>query len=75
MQNEFNLLESVGRGKGRYFTLSRSAYELLKGDMQYERRQLTGMDRKQVQRLVKELEPDGVKVAGREAGTKYIYAP
>lgn len=103
MQNEFNLLESVGRGKGRYFTLSRSAYELLKGDMQYERRQsldkeavkirilsilktdrsltnkeirqLTGMNRKQVQRLIKELEPDGVKVAGKGAGTKYIYAP
>lgn len=103
MQNEFNLLESVGRGKGRYFTLSRSAYELLKGDMQYERRQsldkeavkirilsilktdrnltnkeirqLTGMNRKQVQRLIKELEPDGVKVVGKGAGTKYIYAP
>jgi len=103
MQNEFNLLESVGRGKGIYFTLSRSAYELLKGDMQYERRQsldkeavkirilsilktdrnltnkeirqLTGMNRKQVQRLIKELEPDGVKVVGKGAGTKYIYAP
>ncbi len=103
MQNEFNLLESVGRGKGRYFTLSRSAYELLKGDMQYERRQsldkeavkirilsilktdrsltnkeirqLTGMNQKQVQRLVKELEPDGVKIVGKGAGTKYIYAP
>ncbi|WP_231514876.1 hypothetical protein [Oceanobacillus salinisoli] len=103
MKNEFNLLESVGRGKGRYFTLSRSAYELLKGDMQYERqqsldkeavkirilsilkidrsltnkeiRQLTGMNRKQVQRLIKELELDDVKVVGRGAGTKYIYAP
>ena len=85
MQNEFKLIESIGRGKGRYYTLSRSAYELLKGDMQYERqqsldkeavkirvlsilkkdrdrsltnkeiRQLTGMNRKQVQRLIKEL--------------------
>lgn len=103
MQNDFNLIESFGRGKGRYFTLSRSAYELLKGDMQYERRQgldkeavkirilsilktdrsltnkdirqLTGMNRKQVQRLVKELEADGLKVIGKGAGTKYIYAP
>ena len=105
MQNEFKLIESIGRGKGRYYTLSRSAYELLKGDMQYERqqsldkeavkirvlsilkkdrdrsltnkeiRQLTGMNRKQVQRLIKELEPDGVKVVGRGAGTKYIYSP
>ncbi len=39
MQNEFNLLVSIGRGKGRYFTLSRSAYELLKGELQYERQQ------------------------------------
>ncbi|ARK28663.1 RNA-binding domain-containing protein [Halalkalibacter krulwichiae] len=103
MQNEFNLLESIGRGKGRYFTLSRSAYKLLKGELQYERqqildkeavkirilsilktdrsltnkeiRQLTGMNQKQVQRLVKELEPDGVKIVGKGAGTKYIYSP
>lgn len=103
MQNEFNLLESIGRGKGRYFTLSRSAYRLLKGELQYERqqildkeavkirilsilktdrsltnkeiRQLTGMNQKQVQRLVKELEPDGVKIVGKGAGTKYIYSP
>lgn len=103
MHNEFNLLESIGRGKGRYFTLSRNAYEMLKGEMKYERQQrldkeavkirilsilktdrsltnkeirlLTGMNRKQVQRLIQELEPDGVKVIGRGAGTKYIYSP
>ncbi|WP_407271896.1 RNA-binding domain-containing protein [Radiobacillus sp. PE A8.2] len=103
MQNEFNLLESIGRGKGRYFTLSRTAYELLKGELQYERQQildkeavkirilsilktdrsltnkeirkLTGMNQKQVQRLIKELEPDGVKIVGKGAGTKYIYSP
>ncbi len=103
MLNEFNLLESIGRGKGRYFTLSRSAYKLLKGELQYERqqvldkeavkirilsilktdrsltnkeiRQLTGMNQKQVQRLVKELESDGVKIVGKGAGTKYIYSP
>jgi ATP-dependent DNA helicase RecG len=103
MHNEFNLLESIGRGKGRYFTLSRNAYEMLKGEMKYEQkqsldkeavkirilsilktdrsltnkeiRQLTGMNRKQVQRLIQELEPDGVKVIGRGAGTKYIYSP
>ena len=39
-----------------------------------EIRQLTGMNRKQVQRLIQELEPDGVKVIGRGAGTKYIYS-
>ncbi|WP_078060181.1 MULTISPECIES: hypothetical protein [Gracilibacillus] len=38
-----------------------------------EIRQLTGMNRKQVQRLIKELEHDGVKVVGRGAGTKYTY--
>ncbi len=31
------------------------------------------MNRKQVQRLIKELEHDGVKVVGRGAGTKYTY--
>lgn len=102
MFNDFNLLESVGRGKGRYYTLSRKAYELLKENMKYERqqsldkeavkvrvlsilkertltnkeiRQLTGMNSKQVQRLIKELEPDGVEVKGRGAGTKYLYNP
>lgn len=33
---------------------------------------MTGMTNKQVQRIIKELEPDGVKVTGRGAGTKYI---
>lgn len=40
-----------------------------------EIRQLTGMNSKQVQRLIKELEPDGVEVKGRGAGTKYLYNP
>ncbi|SFE75278.1 ATP-dependent DNA helicase RecG [Alteribacillus iranensis] len=101
MQNEFHLLEAVGRGKGRYFTLSRNAYEILKGDLEYERqqsldkeavkirvlsilktgrsltnkevRQLTGMNRKQVHRMIQELKTNGVQVIGKGAGTKYIY--
>lgn len=102
MYNDFNLLESVGRGKERYYTLSRNAYELLKENMRYERqqsldkeavkirilsilkertlsnkeiRQITGMNSKQVQRLIKELESDGVEIAGRGPGIKYIYNP
>ncbi len=38
LANEMNLIESVGRGKGRYYTLSKSTYELLKGNMTYELR-------------------------------------
>ena len=37
-----------------------------------EIRQMTGMTSKQVQRLIKELETDGVKITGHGAGTKYI---
>lgn len=33
---------------------------------------MTGMTDKQVQRIIKELEPDGVKITGRGARTKYI---
>jgi ATP-dependent DNA helicase RecG len=33
------------------------------------------MNSKQVQRLIKELESDGVEVTGRGAGTKYVYNP
>lgn len=33
------------------------------------------MNQKQVQRLVKEMEPDGVKVVGKGVGTQYIYSP
>ncbi len=99
MNNEFNLIEPIGRGKGRYYTLTRYAYSLLEEDMKYERqqsldkeaikirilsilkernltnkeiRQMTGMTDKQVQRVIKELEPDGVNVIGRGAGTKYV---
>lgn len=98
MNNEFNLIEPIGRGKGRYYTLTRYAYSLLEENMKYERqqvldkeamkiriltvlkqrplankeiRQMTGMDRKQVQRLMQELAPDGVTTIGKGAGTKY----
>lgn len=40
-----------------------------------EIRQLTEMNQKQVQRLIKELELDGVKIVGKGARTKYIYSP
>ena len=99
MSNEFNLVEPIGRGKGRYYILTRYAYGLLQEDMRYDRqqnldveavkirilsilkerhltnkeiRQMTGMTSKQVQRLIKELGTDGVKIIGRGAGTKYI---
>ena len=38
-------------------------------------RQMTGMDRKQVQRLIKELAPNGVTIIGKGTGTKYIIIP
>ncbi|WP_338778632.1 RNA-binding domain-containing protein [Metabacillus sp. FJAT-52054] len=102
MYNEFNLVEPVGRGKGRYYTLSRHSYDLLKENMKYERqqsldkeavkirilsilkerplsnkeiRQLTGMNSKQVQRLITELRPDGVELRGKGPGTRYLYNP
>lgn len=34
---EMKLLEAIGRGRGRYYTLSKKAFELLKEDMAYER--------------------------------------
>lgn len=37
-----------------------------------EIRNMTGLDTKQVFRLIKELESDGVAIEGRGAGTKYI---
>ncbi|ONG60177.1 transcriptional regulator, partial [Bacillus cereus] len=96
---EMKLLEAIGRGRGRYYTLSKKAFELLKEDMAYERqtilddeaikmriltilkerplrnkdiRTMTGYDQKQVQRLMKSLSDQGVKVTGRGAGAKYI---
>ncbi|KAB8136808.1 transcriptional regulator [Gracilibacillus oryzae] len=39
MNNDFNLIEPIGRGKGRYFTLTRYSYGLLEKDMKYERQQ------------------------------------
>ena len=99
MENNFQLIEAVGRGKGRYYTLTRFAYNYLEDETKYERnlrldkeaikirilsilkqkkltnkeiRSMTGLDTKQVFRLIKELEPDGVLIEGRGAGTKYI---
>ncbi|WP_281890728.1 ATP-binding protein [Paenibacillus sp. YYML68] len=99
LANNMQLIEPVGRGKGRYYTLSRTAYELLKGNMTYERqqsldkeaikirllsilkerelsnreiRQMTGLTSKQVQRIVKDLTSDGVKVVGHGMGARYV---
>lgn len=99
LNKDFNLIEPIGRGKGRYYTLTRYAYSLLEADMKYERqqvldkeavkmrvltilkerplsnkeiRQMTSLNDKQVQRLIKELASDGVSVTGRGAGTRYI---
>jgi ATP-dependent DNA helicase RecG len=101
LAHNMNLIEPVGRGRGRYYTLTRTAYELLKGDMTYERqqsldkeaikirllsilkerdlsnreiRQMTGLTSKQVQRIVRDLAADGVKVVGHGMGAKYVLA-
>lgn len=98
MHNEFNLIEPRGRGKGRYYTLTRYTYDILEENMKYERqqsldkeaikirlltvlkdrplankeiRQMTGMDRKQVHRLMQEMAADGVVAIGKGSGTKY----
>lgn len=97
LANNMGLIEPVGRGKGRYYALSRYAYELFKGSMTYERkqsldkeamkirilsilrdrpltnqevRQLTGLDRKQVNALIHGLE--GVKIIGHGRAAKYV---
>ena len=99
LAHNMNLIEPVGRGRGRYYTLTRSAYELLKGNMIYERQQsldkeaikirllsilkerdlsnreirkMTGLTSKQVQRVVKDLTADGVKVVGHGMGARYV---
>lgn len=96
---DMKLIEAIGRGRGRYYTLSKEASEQLKGDMAYERqvtlddeaikmriltilkdrplrnkeiRTMTGYDKKQVQRLMKSLYDEGVRVTGIGAGAKYI---
>jgi len=98
MENEFRLIESIGRGKGRYYTLTRYAYSYLEDETKYERnlsldkeaikmrilsilkqrkltnkeiRTMTSLNTKQVFRLIKELEVDGIEIEGRGAGTKY----
>lgn len=102
MHNEFNLIEPRGRGKGRYYTLTRYTYDILEENMKYERqqsldkeaikirlltvlkdrslankeiRQMTGMDRKQVHRLMQEMTTDGVVAIGKGSGTKYTVQP
>ncbi|WP_342547942.1 ATP-binding protein [Paenibacillus sp. FSL P2-0089] len=99
LAHNMNLIESVGRGRGRYYTLTRTAYEHLKGNMTYERqqsldkeaikirllsilrereltnreiRQMTGLTSKQVQRVIKDLATDGVKVIGHGMGARYV---
>lgn len=97
LANNMELIEAVGRGRGRYYTLSRIAYDILKGSMTYERkqsldkeamkirilsvlkdrplknhevRQMTGLDRQQVNALIHEIE--GIKVVGHGRGAKYV---
>ncbi|PID03009.1 hypothetical protein CSV67_05955 [Sporosarcina sp. P2] len=99
MASDFKLLDPIGTGRGRYYTLSRRAYELMEDNMGYERqqvldkeaikirvlsilkernlsnkeiRQLTGLNARQVQRLIKELSSDGVYTIGRGPGTRYV---
>lgn len=96
---EMKLIEAIGRGRGRYYTLSKEASAQLKGDMAYERqatlddeaikirilsilkdrplrnkeiRTMTGLDQKQVQRLMKSLYDEGVRVVGRGPGANYV---
>jgi ATP-dependent DNA helicase RecG len=102
MENELGLVEARGRGKGRYYALTRFAYKFLEGEMHYERkqsldmeaiklriltilkdrpltnsevRQITRLDRKQVNALIHELKSEGVKIEGYGRGAKYVYAP
>lgn len=39
LANNMGLIEAIGRVRGRYYTLSRFAYAMLKGNMTYERKQ------------------------------------
>lgn len=97
LANNMGLIESVGRGKGRYYKLSRVSYEMFKGSMTYERnqsldkeamkirilsvlkdrplknqevRQITGLDRQQVNALIHEIE--GVKIVGHGRAARYV---
>lgn len=97
LANNMGIIDAIGRGKGRYYTLSRFAYDMLKGSMTYERkqildkeamkmrilsvlkdrplknqevRQMTGLDRQQVNALIHDIE--GVKVIGHGRGAKYV---
>jgi ATP-dependent DNA helicase RecG len=36
MANDYKLLDPIGTGRGRYYTLSRKAYELMEDNMGYE---------------------------------------
>ncbi|MFA9559923.1 RNA-binding domain-containing protein [Evansella sp. AB-rgal1] len=39
IMKDFDLIEPIGRGRGRYYTLSRNAYRLLQDSLRYERLQ------------------------------------
>ncbi|GAA0434984.1 hypothetical protein GCM10008983_09460 [Lentibacillus halophilus] len=98
LANHYRLIEPVGRGKGRYYILSKATSDALKQEMSYERqvalddeaakmriltllkdqdlsnhdiRQMTGWNRKKVHKIIKDLEPSGVRIAGKGRGTKY----
>lgn len=98
LMKNFDLIEPIGRGRGRYYTLSRYAYGLLQDSLRYERqqhldkeavkirilsvlkdrdltnaevRQITGMDRRQVNAIIKEMASEGVKIIGHGRGAKY----
>jgi ATP-dependent DNA helicase RecG len=91
-------IEQGGTGKGRYYTLAREIYTLMKSSINYDKdkildresvklkilsilkdrrltnrdiRQITGYDRQQVIRLMRELEIEGVKITGRGMGAYY----
>lgn len=97
LANNMGIIDAIGRGRGRYYTLSRFAYDMLKGSMTYERkkildkeamkmrilsvlkdqplknqevRQMTGLDRQQVNTLIHGIE--GVRVIGHGRGAKYV---
>jgi ATP-dependent DNA helicase RecG len=98
LMKNFDLIEPIGGGRGRYYTLSRYAYGLLQDSLRYERqqhldkeavkirilsvlkdrdltnaevRQITGMDRRQLNAIIKEMASEGVKIIGHGRGAKY----
>jgi len=51
LSNEFNLIEAVGRGTGRYYTLSSYSATQLKGEMSYERNVVLDIEKVKIQLL------------------------